>query len=83
MYDLCKALIMQNTTIPASFLSLPLGKEITQIKSGNHLLVIREEGSAEKISRLYCLFFGTTKSKSLKVKTELVQAEPDYYSSYE
>lgn len=74
---------MQNTLIPASFLSGALAKDTNMLKAENHLYIIREERTTEKISRLYRLFFGTHKANVVIAKVEHMQPEPDYYSSYE
>ena len=79
----CKTSCMQNTLIPASFLSGALAKETNMLKAENHLYVIREERTTEKISKLYHLFFGAQKVNVVVAKVEHIQPEPDYYSSYE
>ena len=83
-YYPCKTSSMQNTLIPTSFLSAALTNETTMLKAENHLYIIREERTTEKISRLYRLFFGANKTNvAVVAKAEHTQPEPDYYSSYE
>ncbi len=75
---------MQNTFIPASFLSAALAHETTMMKTENHLYILREERTTEKVSRLYRLFFGANKTNvAVVAKAEHNQPEPDYFSSYE
>ncbi len=74
---------MQNTLIPASFLSGALSNKTSIMKDENHLYIIREEKTSEKISRLYRLLFGVNKTTVTVAKTEHILPEPDYYSSYE
>ncbi len=73
---------MQNTLIPASFLSVGLSTEDNLLKTDKSLAVIREE-VAGNTSKLYCLFFGKQVLQLKEITTEQAVAEPAYYSSYE
>ena len=77
-----KTLFMKTAIIPASFLSVAFPAERKLLRTNKELFIIREEKTNES-SRLYSLFFGALQKQTVKVKTEMVDAEPDYYNNYE
>ena len=78
----CKTYNMQNTLIPASFLSLALSNQQSILKSDNNTYLIRETDT-NHFSRLYSLFFGSTSQVVKPTEVQQVFSEPDEYSSYE
>ena len=73
---------MQNTLIPASFLSVALAKQKSILKCDNNTFLIRETDT-NHFSRLYSLFFGSTAQVVKPTEVQQVFSEPDEYSSYE
>jgi uncharacterized protein YdeI (YjbR/CyaY-like superfamily) len=80
--SLCKTYNMQNTLIPASFLSVALSNQKSILKSDNNSFLIRETDT-NHFSRLYTLFFGDTTQLIKQPEVQQLFSEPDEYSSYE
>ena len=78
----CKTYNMQNTLIPASFLSVALAKQKSILKSDDNTYRIQETDT-NHFSRLYSLFFGSTTLSEKPTEIQQAFSEPDEYSSYE
>ena len=78
----CKTYNMQNTLIPASFLSVALANHKSILKSDDNTYLIRETDT-NHFSRLYSLFFGSTSQVVKPTEVQQVFSEPEEYSSYE
>jgi hypothetical protein len=80
--SICKTYNMQNTLIPASFLSVALSNQQSILKSDNISYLIREQDT-NRFSRLYSLFFGDTNQHSTQPEVKQGLTDPEEYSSYE